>query len=204
LDGYRLVHLDVRMIEAEGRLFWSGMLFSANIPLTVNWRVRPPSDLFADQSALLQADLFAVSMNAGTYQVDAYVAAPTIDELRAAGADYPADIRVRYLQLPVSLPDRVHDLARQITDGLIDPYERAKAIENHLRENYPYDLDVPPPPEGRDVADYFLFDLKKGYCDYYASAMVVLARSSGLPARFVSGIRPALTTPPARNTSSES
>ena len=50
-----------------------------------------------------------------------------------------------------------------------------------------YDLDVPAPPQDQDVADYFLFDLKKGYCDYYASAMVVLARLSGLPARFVSG-----------------
>jgi hypothetical protein len=52
---------------------------------------------------------------------------------------------------------------------------------------YPYDLEVPAPPEGQDVADYFLFDLKKGYCDYYATAMVVLARASGIPARFVSG-----------------
>ena len=189
-DGYRLVHLDVRMIEPEGRLFWSGMLFSADIPLKVNWRVRPPSDLFADQSALLQADLFAVSTDATDYRAESYVPAPTIDELRGAGAVYPEEIRVRYLQLPASLPGRVHDLARQITDGLIDPFERATAIEIYLRENYPYDLDVPPPPEGRDVADYFLFDLKKGYCDYYASAMVVLARSSGLPARFVSGYSP--------------
>src|SRR3972149_7569533 len=68
-------------------------------------------------------------------------------------------------------------------------YDKAKAIEAYLR-TYPYDLEVPAPPEGQDVADYFLFDLKKGYCDYYATAMVVLARSSGVPARFVLGYSP--------------
>jgi len=190
LSGYRLVHLDVRMAEPEGRLFWSGVLFSTDIPFTAEWRIRPPSDLFADQSALLQADLFAASTNAETYQAETYIPVPTVNDLRAAGADYPEEIRERYLPLPRSVPERVHDLARQITDGLVNPYERAKAIEVYLRANYPYDLEVPAPPEGRDVADYFLFDLKKGYCDYYATAMVVLARSSGLPARFVSGYSP--------------
>lgn len=190
LSGYRLLHLDVRMVEPEGRLFWSGVLFSADIPFTANWRARPPSDLFADQSALLQADIFAASTNAGLYQAETYVPIPTLDDLRSASTDYPEGIRVRYLPLPGSVPERVHELARQITDGLSTSYDKAKAIETYLRTNYPYDLDVPPPPEGRDVADYFLFDLQKGYCDYYATAMVVLARSSGLPARFVSGYSP--------------
>jgi hypothetical protein len=55
-----------------------------------------------------------------------------------------------------------------------------------LRE-IPYTLDIPAPPEGRDVVDYFLFDLRKGYCDYYATSMAVLARAAGLPARLVAG-----------------
>jgi hypothetical protein len=46
---------------------------------------------------------------------------------------------------------------------------------------------VSAPPLERDVADYFLFDLRQGYCDYYATAMVVLARMAGLPARLVVG-----------------
>jgi hypothetical protein len=83
------------------------------------------------------------------------------------------------------VPDRVYHL--EITAGKINAYDKAKAIEAYLRNNYPYDLEVPAPPEDQDVADYFLFDLKKGYCDYYATAMVVLARASGVPARFVSG-----------------
>jgi len=190
LNGYRLVHMDVNLVEPEGRLFWSGILFSADVPFKVNWRIRPPSDLFADQRTLLSADMFAASTSTDAYRAETYIPTPAINELRSASADYPEEIRARYLSLPASLPDRVYDLARQITEGIMNPYEKAKAIETYLRTNYPYTLDVPPPPEGRDVADYFLFDLKEGYCDYYATAMVVLARASGLPARFVSGYAP--------------
>ena len=186
LDGYRLVHLDVQMVQPEGKLFWSGILFSADIPFTADWRVRPQSSLFADQSALLQADMFAAASNANSYQAESYVPDVTEEQLREASTEYPENIRERYLDLPRSVPKRVHQLAQEIVAGKINPYDKAKAIETYLR-TYPYDLEVPAPPKDQDVADYFLFDLKKGYCDYYATAMVVLARSSGLPARFVSG-----------------
>ena len=186
LDQHRLIHLDVQMAQPEGNLFWSGILFSTDIPFTANWRVRPQPSLFADQSALLQADMFAAASNANSYKAQSYVPDVTEEQLRAASAEYPESIHERYLSLPRSVPDRVHQLAREIVAGKSNPYDKAKAIEAYLR-TYPYDLEVPAPPEDQDVADYFLFDLKKGYCDYYATAMVVLARSSGLPARFVSG-----------------
>jgi len=190
LSGYKPLHLDVQLVEPEGKTFWSGTLFSADIPLTVNWRLRPTSNLFADQSTLLQADMFAAATNATTYSAETYIPDITITELRAAPADYPEEIRAHYLRLPRELPDRVERLARQITAGKTNPYDKVKAIESYLRTNYPYDLEVPAPPADQDVADYFLFDLKRGYCDYYATAMVVLARASGVPARFVSGYSP--------------
>ena len=93
----------------------------------------------------------------------------------------------KFLTLPDSVPERVLTLARELTANALTPYDRAQAIETYLRTSYPYTLDVPAPPPGRDVADFFLFELEKGYCDYYATAMVVLARAAGLPARFVSG-----------------
>jgi transglutaminase-like putative cysteine protease len=186
LNGYRTLHLDVEMVEPEGKLFWSGILFSADAPLRADWRIRPGSDLFADQSVLLQADMFIAASSARIYGAEAYIPTVTVTELRAASKDYPQEIRERYLKLPGSVPDRVRQLAREITQGKTNPYDKAKAIEAYLR-TYPYDLEVPAPPEDQDVADYFLFDLKRGYCDYYATAMVVLARASGLPARFVSG-----------------
>lgn len=188
LRDYKLLHLNVQMQQPEGTLHWSGMLYSASIPLNVEWRLRPQSNLFADQTALLQADMFAARTDATAYRADAYVPIPSIEQLRAAPADeYPQYIRNRFLALPDTLPQRVHRLAREITEGSITTYDKARAIETYLRTNYPYDLAISAPPEDQDVADYFLFDLKRGYCDYYATAMVVLARSSGLPARFVSG-----------------
>jgi len=113
---------------------------------------------------------------------------PQIDaaRLRAMDSEYPAEISGRYLKLPDTVPDRVLALAREVTQAARTPYDRALAIEAYLR-TFPYTLEVEAPPVGRDVADYFLFTAKKGYCDYYASAMVVLARAVGLPARIVVG-----------------
>ncbi|MFT3894701.1 MAG: transglutaminase-like domain-containing protein [Anaerolineales bacterium] len=187
LSGYKLVHMDVDMVQPEGKLFWSGMLYSANVPLSVNWRFRPQSSLFADRSVLLQADIFAATVNTTRFKVDTYVPIVSAEEMRSASTEYPEDIARRYLILPSSVPDRVFDLAQQITKGIANPYDKVKAIESYLRTNYPYDLEIPAPPKDQDVADYFLFDLKRGYCDYYATAMVVLTRASGVPARFVSG-----------------
>jgi transglutaminase-like putative cysteine protease len=186
LNGYKTLHLDVEMVEPEGKLFWSGILFSADVPMRVDWRFRPQSNLFADQSSLLQADMFAAASGARAYKAESYVPLVTIEELRNTSSDYPESIQAHYLNLPTSLPERVRQLARELTKDEFTAYDKAKAIEAYLR-TYPYDLEVPVPPEDQDVADYFLFDLKKGYCDYYATAMVVMARASGLPARFVSG-----------------
>lgn len=187
LNGYKPLHLDVRLIEPEGKLFWSGTLFSADVPLKVDWRVKPTSNLFADKSTLLQADMFAAITGARNYTAESYVPVATIQDLRDASTDYPEEILKKYLQLPNDVPERVLQLAHEITTKASNPYDKAKAIETYLRTNYPYDLDIPTPPSDQDVADYFLFDLKRGYCDYYATAMVVLARANGLPARFVSG-----------------
>ena len=99
---------------------------------------------------------------------------------------YPAWVRKQFLALPDSVPERVLALARDLTASEPTAYDRALAIQNYLRE-YPYTLEISAPPAGRDVTDYFLFDLKKGYCDYYATSMVVLARAAGLPARLVAG-----------------
>ena len=186
LQGYKTLHLDVKLVEPEGKLFWSGVLFSANVPFTVNWRVRPQSSLFGDQATLLQADLFAAVSNTTAYKAESYVPLVTVKKLREASTNYPEEIQKRYLQLP-DLTPRVRQLAEALTKNESNPYDKAKAIESYLRETYPYDLNIPAPPEDQDVADYFLFDLRRGYCDYYATAMVVLARASGIPARFVSG-----------------
>jgi transglutaminase-like putative cysteine protease len=187
LDHYSPLHMDVNLQQPEGKLFWSGILYSTSVPFRADWRLRPESNLFADQTALLQADIFTAASGALSYEAETYIPQVTTRQLRAASTEYPAYLRARYLQLPDELPPRVHQLAQEITSGIDSPYDKAKAIESYLRANYPYDLEIPAPPVDQDVTDNFLFDLRKGYCDYYATAMVVLARASGLPARFVSG-----------------
>jgi len=131
----------------------------------------------------------------GRYSVETALIAATPDQLRAAVlADTPPEIRARYTELPDAVPARVIELAREITapsaagDGPIAAYDQARAIETFLHQ-YPYSLDLPAPPPDVDIVDYFLFDLQTGFCDYYASAMVVMARAVGLPARLGVGFR---------------
>ncbi len=123
---------------------------------------------------------------AGTvYRVQGSVSVATVEELRAAGDGYPQWTR-RYLELPPELPGRVRDLAAQIAAGQSNAYDRAAAIEAYLRA-LPVDYDIDAPPPGRDPVDYFLFELRRGYFDYHASAMAVLLRTLGIPARVAVG-----------------
>ncbi|NPV09983.1 MAG: hypothetical protein HPY83_18720 [Anaerolineae bacterium] len=132
-----------------------------------------------DDLAFLKAPL-------GRYSVVSEVLQVTQAQLRSAGTNYPAWVRERYLTLP-EVPQRVVDLAAEVAGGADNPYDRLVAIQSYLRLNYDYDLQVPQPAEGKDVVDYFLFESRRGFCDYYASAMVVMARLAGVPARLASG-----------------
>lgn len=92
-----------------------------------------------------------------------------------------------YLQLPENLPQRVFRLAKTITEGAKDPFEKVLLIKDYLEKNYRYDLSIPHFPESSDQVDYFLFEIKRGYCEHFASAFVILARCAGVPARLVTG-----------------
>ncbi|NIN97916.1 MAG: transglutaminase, partial [Anaerolineae bacterium] len=89
--------------------------------------------------------------------------------LRSAGTDYPTWVTARYLQLPSTLPNRVRALAEDITKDYDNPYDKVTALEGYLR-TIPYNELINAPPPGQDGVDYFLFDNRQGYCDYYASA----------------------------------
>lgn len=97
-------------------------------------------------------------------------------------------IQRRYLQLP-SLSPRIGRLARQLTQGVTDPWEQARRIEAYLKANYQYTLQMRD-PGGREPVEHFLFHERRGHCEYFASAMVVLLRTLDLPARLVNGFLP--------------
>ena len=191
---YRLLRQNVSFAnQTGGQLYWAGTLYRVDQPFDAGWRTPPISGIpsgagpAAQSTAFSQADLLGALSSAKSYNVESLLPVVSLKELRAAAPTYPYLIRTRYLYLPNTVPERVLALARKLTATAPTPYDQAKAIESYLRKTYPYTLDVPAPPDDRDVVDYFLFDLKKGYCDYYASAMTVLARAAGLPARIVMG-----------------
>ena len=123
----------------------------------------------------------------GQYSVLSRVSDADATSLRQASTEYPEWVRQRYLQLPPSLPDRVRLLAEEITASVNTPYDKAIAIEQYLRRNITYDLEPPELPEGRDYVDFLLFDSQRDYCNGYATAMTVLARGVGIPARLAVG-----------------
>ncbi|MFH0070978.1 transglutaminase domain-containing protein, partial [Peribacillus sp. NPDC056705] len=124
------------------------------------------------------------------YTVESVYIAPQVELLRTAIGTGPHDLRTSYLQLPVSLPERVRDLAQEITKGTSNRYDAALAIENFLKQNYTYSLQTAVPPDGQDFVDDFLFDTGEGYCVHFATAMTVLLRAEGIPARYVTGFAP--------------
>ncbi|MCJ7659366.1 MAG: transglutaminase-like domain-containing protein [Anaerolineales bacterium] len=155
-----------------GRLFSAGTLLTADTDFQI--ARRSPNDIFG---ALIESP---------TYQVTSLVNQTSETQLLSSSQEYPDWVLERYLNLPKELPNRVIQLALDLTEEQPTAYAQAIAIEAYLR-SYPYTLDIPFPPKGQDVTDYFLFDLQKGYCDYYATSMVVLARAAGLPSRLVVG-----------------
>ncbi len=91
-----------------------------------------------------------------------------------------------YLQLPAGV-ERISRLAKNLIDKNDRDLQKAMKIEKYLRENYTYSLSVSQPPPGMSPVEDFLFSSKRGYCEHYATAMVLMLRSIGIPARIVTG-----------------
>ncbi|WP_208643824.1 transglutaminase TgpA family protein [Paenibacillus barcinonensis] len=107
----------------------------------------------------------------------------------------PASIRRKDLQLPDTLPKRVKDLAAEIMGTSATRYDAVQAVRSYLKANARYSLDTRMPPRGRDFVDDFLFVTRAGYCNHFSTAMVVLLRAEGIPARWVKGYAPGQADP---------
>jgi transglutaminase-like putative cysteine protease len=117
-------------------------------------------------------------------------AAPPSDPatLREAGTDYPDRVERRYTQLPETTPERVGAFTDDLTADDATPYEKAVTVRDWLRTK-PYSLSASH-EAGEPVADQFIFEMESGYCQYYATSMVVMLRTQGIPARYVVGYAP--------------
>jgi len=143
-----------------------------------------------DTTGALYASTAAVKVE--QYTIRSVLPEMDEDKLRLADMLAPDAESEIYLQLPAALPSRVEALAAEVAGGgLTSRYDQVKAVESFLQSSYRYTLqESAVPPKGADFVDNFLFEQKKGYCVHFSSAMVVMLRTQGIPARWVKGFAP--------------
>lgn len=165
-------------VTAESRVLdmpvrWQPTELTSQPPMGVTvspeWGLRP-------QGALTDGD---------TYTAISHRPAVDSETLTAATGTPPDAITDRYTQLPDSTPDRVGDFTAELVADADTDYERTRIIEQYLRTSKDYSLTVDR-PEG-DIADAFLFEMEAGYCTYFATTMVAMLRTQGIPARLAVG-----------------
>ncbi len=151
-------------------------------------------DLTYTDSAQQLMDVSVIRPRQVLHTGDEYVASSSVvvadaPSLRQAGTDYPQWVLATYLQLGGSVTQRTRDLALQIVmdANASTPYDQAKAIERWLRANIVYDENISGPPSGFDPVDWVLFEDRRGYCNYYASAMIIMLRAVAVPSRMAAG-----------------
>ncbi|MDD5727213.1 MAG: transglutaminase domain-containing protein [Victivallales bacterium] len=131
-----------------------------------------------------------------TYHVVTSISIPRLDRRRriiSKITDSWTDIFKpgHYLRLPQrKISPRVRRLVGNLLSGIDDPYRKALRLRDYLRTNYKYKLYSRPVPKGQETVDYFLFKLREGHCEYFASSLAVMARLAGLPARVATGFSP--------------
>jgi hypothetical protein len=125
--------------------------------------------------------------NFSNLRYDAVSELPEIpaEMLRNSSSAYAEPLRALYLQLP-KLDPRIPDLAKMVASRAGNPYDKARAVESYLRNNYGYTLDLSGAPPADPLA-YFLFEKRAGHCEYFAAAMTVMMRTLGVPTRYVNG-----------------
>ena len=158
----------------------SDALFLALQPMELTGAFR---DIWQDETSSIYLRFGSSSLV--RYSAVSDIASPHPESLQTDAGVVPRPIEEIYLQLPPVDP-RVRQLALDITRPHSSAYDKARAIEAHLHTNYGYTLDMPPAMPDDPIA-YFLFETRQGHCEFFASAMAVMLRSLGIPARLVNG-----------------
>jgi transglutaminase-like putative cysteine protease len=178
-----------RQIEMEFKMQNVGMrpVYAPQVMWTVDRPVRYVVDDIGDGFIDLIGVVAEPSIQPRSeFTVTSQVVVPTVNQLRDAGIDYP-EWTERYLQLPEEFPDSIRQLAEEIVGEESIPYFQTRMITQYLRDTIEYLEVIDEPPTDRDVIEWFLFEYKKGFCNYYATAQVLMLRSLGIPARIAVG-----------------
>lgn len=132
--------------------------------------------------------LLTTGISVDSYSVVSAVTIAKEEDLKKASIPEIDESMIEYIQVPENLPERVYQLVDEITAGYETPFEKVKAIEQYLRNNYTYN-NTPDESRGKshDFVDRFLFEILEGYCDYFSTSMAVMVRTLGIPTRWVKG-----------------
>ncbi|MFX3648596.1 MAG: DUF3488 and DUF4129 domain-containing transglutaminase family protein [Paenibacillus sp.] len=187
---------------------WKGPnpLFTGGVPLHVSFQDKNSDNEENMLSLLSNRDSATLWIAASgdekmvkNYTADIMVPVASPEQLRLLEKTNkrkdPAAIRRTYLQLPTSLPGRVQTLANEIIQGSETRYDAVQAVKTYLAAHAEYTLDTRMPPRGTDFVDDFLFVTREGYCNHFSTAMIVLLRAEGIPARWVKGFGPGVADP---------
>jgi transglutaminase-like putative cysteine protease len=155
-------------------------------PQALRFDLPTSAESAADGADLLSFESLTALPVGSEYRVISGASVVDVESLRNAQSADPDWVEDRYLQLPASVSERTRALAGSLAAGQANRYDKSLAIERELR-TIPYSEDIDRPPEDQDRVDWFLFDERRGYCDYYSSSFVVMARSVGIPARIAAG-----------------
>ncbi|MCL5428549.1 MAG: DUF3488 and transglutaminase-like domain-containing protein [Chloroflexi bacterium] len=191
-DEMDLLSSDVQSYSPAQFLFiaQSNMVLLHTVPQLV-YLDRPATLSFAsnDDGSKDFGALFSIDpvLRGESYRVTALISVPTVNQLRNAGTQYPSWVSERYLQLPSDISQRTQELAQTLAEGQETPYDIASAITNYLRREIEYTDRLPAAPFESEPIDWMLFEQKQGFCNYYATAEVVMLRSLGIPARLAVG-----------------
>ncbi len=187
VDSVEVHRIEIEMLQSLGR-----NLFTAGSPL----RIYGPSVVIEPQNAPLLGGIEhpEPASTGDIYQLQVAISVATEAELGTAGRAYPSEVEALYLGTP-GLTDRVAELARVVTERAENDYQRVEALANYLKfdPSFSYATKGAVPGSNQDLVDFFLFSPeadRTGYCEYYASAMVMLTRSLGIPARVAVGFAP--------------
>jgi transglutaminase-like putative cysteine protease len=166
----------------------SGTIYGAPEPFSSDRQIFLNRSLDDDGRALIHSIQSRFVMRQGEkYEVTSSYSIADATTLRQASLRYPNWVTERYLQVPEDITPETRALALNLTEEHDNPFDKAIAVRNYLRQNIAYNDQIDAPPDGVEPVHYILFNHQEAYCEYYASAMNVLLRSIGVPTRFVVG-----------------
>ena len=176
---YEESKISIEVLSGNYPVIFSGLGTTSIDISKINWLTLANDNDLLISSGIQSGDSYDIVIQKPIYYDE--------EALRIDG-DYPSDFPINlYTYIPNAFPYSVRYLAEEITEQYTNHYDKAVAIKDYLTSReFKYSLDVSYPPRGMDFVEHFLEE-KEGYCEHYSTAFVMMARSVGVPARWVKG-----------------